>query len=66
MSLYIRSIKYFSLTLDGKKKAYPQAMSIILLEALTFIENLKKCVEDNKKYTPKKKKRLIYIYRHIL
>lgn len=50
----------------GKKKAYPQAMGIILLEALTFIENLKKCVEDNKKYTPKKKKRLIYIYRHIL
>ena len=42
MSLYIRSIKYLYLTLDAKKKNYPtQAMSIILLEALTFVENLK-------------------------
>ena len=31
-----------------KKKNYPtQAMSIMLLQALTFVENLKKCVEDN-------------------
>ena len=37
-----------------KKKNYPtQAMNIMLLQALTFVENLKKCVEDNKKYTKK-------------
>ena len=51
MSLYFRSIEYFSLTLYAKKKKnYPtQAMSIMLLQALTFVENFKKCVEDNKK-----------------
>ena len=64
MSLHFRSIEYFSLTLDEKKNYPTQAMSIMLLQALTFVENLKKCVEDNKKYT-KKRRKLIYIYIHI-